>query len=80
MHILWFLLIGLFAGFLAGHIMRGRGFGLGGNLVIGVIGALIGGYLFQWLGLTYEGSLGTLLSAMVGAMVLLFAIGLFKKT
>jgi uncharacterized membrane protein YeaQ/YmgE (transglycosylase-associated protein family) len=79
MHILWFLLIGLFAGFLAGKIMRGRGFGLGGDLVIGVIGAYIGGYLFQWLGLNFHGSLGTLLSAMVGAMVLLFVIGLFKK-
>ena len=79
MHILWFLLIGLLAGYLACHIMRGRGFGLGGNLVIGVIGALVGGYLFRWLGISFHGTLGTLLMAMVGAMVLLFVIGLFKK-
>jgi len=79
MHILWFLLIGLLAGFLAGLIMRGRGFGLGGNLVIGVIGALIGGYLFRWIGIDVYGTLGTLLMAMVGAMVLLFIIGLFKR-
>jgi uncharacterized membrane protein YeaQ/YmgE (transglycosylase-associated protein family) len=79
MHILWFLLIGLVAGFLAGKIMRGRGFGLGGDLVIGVIGAFIGGYLFQWLKISFHGTLGSLLSAMVGAMVLVFVIGLFKK-
>jgi len=79
MHILWFLLIGLFAGFLAGKIMRGRGFGVGGDLVIGVIGAFIGGYLLQWLNISFHGTLGALLSAMVGAMVLVFVIGLFKK-
>jgi uncharacterized membrane protein YeaQ/YmgE (transglycosylase-associated protein family) len=46
MDIVWFLIIGLIAGWLAGQLMRGRGFGLIGNLIIGVLGAIIGGYLF----------------------------------
>jgi len=79
MDILWFLLIGLVAGWLAGMIMRGRGFGLGGNLAVGVIGAVLGGYLFRWLGVSFAGTLGTLLMAMAGAVILLFLIGLIRK-
>jgi uncharacterized membrane protein YeaQ/YmgE (transglycosylase-associated protein family) len=79
MHILWFVLIGLVAGWLAGLIIKGHGFGLGGNIVIGIIGALLGGYLFRWLHISVYGTVGTLLMAMVGAMVLLFVIGLFKR-
>ncbi len=46
-----FLVIGLLAGWLAGRIMRRKGFGLVGDLVIGVIGALLGGWLFNLLGI-----------------------------
>ncbi len=51
MDLLLFLLVGLVAGWLAGQIMKGKGFGLVGNLVIGVIGAFIGRYVFRLLGL-----------------------------
>ena len=47
-----FLVIGAVAGWIAGQIMRGGGFGLVGNIVVGVIGALIGGWLFGLLGIT----------------------------
>ena len=55
MDFLWFLLIGLAAGWLAGQLTKGGGFGLIGDLVVGVIGALLGGFLFGLLGLTAVG-------------------------
>jgi len=79
MDILLFLLIGLVAGWLAGKIMKGRGFGLVGNLIVGVIGALLGGFLFRILGMTTTSMLGSLLTAIVGAIVLLFIVGQLKK-
>ncbi len=71
MNIVWFLLIGLAAGWLAGRIMKGQGFGLGGNLVVGVVGALLGGSLFDFLGIAAGGPIGSLVTATVGAIVLL---------
>ena len=77
--LLWFLLIGLAAGWLAGRIMKGRGFGLVGNLIVGVIGALLGGFLFTLLGLHAYGLIGSLVTAVVGAIVLLYLVGVIKK-
>ncbi len=74
-----FLIIGVVAGFLAGKVMKGGGFGLLGDLVLGVIGAFVGGWLFGMLGILPVGLLGTLISATVGAIVLLFLIRLIKK-
>jgi uncharacterized membrane protein YeaQ/YmgE (transglycosylase-associated protein family) len=74
-----FLIIGVVAGFLAGKIMKGGGFGLLGDLVVGVIGAFLGGWLFGMLGLFPAGMLGTLVTATVGAVVLLWLIRLVKK-
>jgi uncharacterized membrane protein YeaQ/YmgE (transglycosylase-associated protein family) len=71
MDILWFLLIGIAAGWLAGQVMKGGGFGLVGDLIVGVIGALLGGFLFSVLGLTATGLLGSLITATVGAIVLI---------
>ncbi len=79
MSIIWFLIIGLVAGWLAGQIMEGRGFGFLGNLIVGVIGAILGGFLFGWLGLTVGGLIGSLVTALAGAIVLLFLIGLIRK-
>jgi len=76
---LWFILIGIAAGFLAGVVMKGRGFGILGNLVVGVIGALLGGFLLGLLGITTTGLIGNLISAFVGAVVLLFLISFIKK-
>jgi len=77
--LLYFLLIGLAAGWLAGKIMKGHSFGLLGNLVVGVIGAFLGGFLFQLLGLLTIGLIGNLISATVGAIVLLFILQKFGK-
>ena len=79
MNLIWFLIIGLIAGWLAGLIMKGKGFGLVGNLIVGVIGALLGGWLFDLLGIGAHGLIGSLVAALVGAIILLFLIGLVKK-
>ncbi|HER43684.1 MAG TPA: GlsB/YeaQ/YmgE family stress response membrane protein [Candidatus Eisenbacteria bacterium] len=79
MNILWFLIIGGVAGWLAGLIMKGRGFGILGNIIIGIIGGILGGWLFGVLGIGGDGLIGRLITALVGAVVLLFIIGLFKK-
>lgn len=76
MNLLYILLIGLVAGWLAGTILKGGGFGLIGDVVVGVIGALLGGFLFGLLGIYAGGLLGALLMATVGAIVLLLVIRL----
>ena len=78
MHIILFLLIGAGIGWLAGQIMRGKGFGLLGNMALGIIGAFVGGFLFRFLNISLGGTFGSLVTALVGAIVLLFVVGLFK--
>ncbi len=73
------ILIGLAAGWLAGKIVKGSSFGLFGNLVIGVAGAIIGGYIFEFLGISTPGTFGVFVSAIVGAIVLLYVIQALKK-
>ena len=80
MGFIWFLLIGLAAGWLAGQVMKGSSFGVVGDIVVGVIGALIGGFLFQRSGaFAGSGLLGSLIVATIGAIVLLFLLRLIKK-
>jgi len=78
MGLLWFVIIGAVAGWLAGQFMKGNGFGLLGDIIVGVIGAFIGGYLFRAVGVELGGGLvGSLIVAFVGALVLLFVVRLF---
>ena len=79
MNWLWFILIGLAAGFLAGAVVKGHGFGLLGNLIIGVLGALLGGFIFGLLGIATTSILGALICAFVGAVVLLLLLGLVGR-
>lgn len=74
-----FLLVGIAAGWLAGRVMKGGGFGLFGDMIVGVIGAFLGGWLFGLLGISAGGLLGLLVTAFVGAVVLLFLIRLVKR-
>jgi uncharacterized membrane protein YeaQ/YmgE (transglycosylase-associated protein family) len=74
-----FLVVGLVAGWLAGKIMKGRGFGLLGNLAVGVVGSFVGGLVFRLIGLAPTHIVGSLISAVVGAIVLLYLVGLLKK-
>ena len=74
-----FLAIGLVAGWLAGQIMKGKGFGLVGNLVVGVVGAILGGMVFGVVGLPATGTVGSLVTATVGAVVLLYLLSFVKR-
>lgn len=81
MEFVWFILIGLCAGWLAGQFMKGSGMGLVGDVVVGVIGALLGGFLFRQMGVSIGGGmLGQLVVATVGAIVLLVLLRLVVKT
>jgi uncharacterized membrane protein YeaQ/YmgE (transglycosylase-associated protein family) len=73
------LLIGAIAGWLAGTLVKGYGFGLIGNIAIGVIGAFIGAWLMPQLGFGMAGIVGQIVSATIGAIVLLLLIGLVRR-
>lgn len=73
------LIIGAIAGWLAGTLVKGYGFGLLGNIVIGVIGAFIGAWLMPMLGFGMAGLIGQIVSATIGAIILLFLIGLVRR-
>jgi|TARA_A200000113_G_scaffold146369_1_gene131690 uncharacterized membrane protein YeaQ/YmgE (transglycosylase-associated protein family) len=80
-NLLWTIIIGIVAGFLAGKVMKGKGFGLIFNLLVGVGGAILGGWIFGQLGISIgTGLISTLITAFIGAIVLLFIINLLKKT
>jgi uncharacterized membrane protein YeaQ/YmgE (transglycosylase-associated protein family) len=80
MNIIWFVLVGLIAGWLAGILMKGGGFGVLGDIVVGIIGALIGGLLFGSLGVFPGGGLlGAIIVATIGAVVLIFVLRLIKR-
>ncbi|MCB9844807.1 MAG: GlsB/YeaQ/YmgE family stress response membrane protein [Phycisphaeraceae bacterium] len=79
MQFLYFLLIGLAAGWLAGLVLKGRGFGLVGNLIVGVLGAVAGGFLFGLLGLQTSSMLGELVTATIGAIALIVVIAFAVK-
>ncbi|QNI71524.1 transglycosylase associated family protein [Cyanobium sp. NS01] len=80
MNVLWFLLVGVIAGWLAGVLVKGGGFGLIGDLVVGIIGALIGGLLFSGLsGAVGGGVLGSIVVATLGAMILLVVLRVIRR-
>ncbi|TWU31958.1 GlsB/YeaQ/YmgE family stress response membrane protein [Novipirellula artificiosorum] len=73
------LLIGAVAGFLAGKIVRGSGFGLVGDIIVGILGALVFGALFGSFNLLHSAILNEIAGGTIGAVILLFVIRLFKK-
>lgn len=79
MDFLWFLIVGGMAGWLAGMVMKGKGFGIFGNIIVGIIGGLIGGFVFGLLGISTGGLIGALITAFIGAVLLIYIIGLIKK-
>ncbi|MBN2011032.1 GlsB/YeaQ/YmgE family stress response membrane protein [candidate division KSB1 bacterium] len=78
-HLLVFLVVGILAGFIAGKIWKGKGFGLLGDLIIGVIGSFIGVWLFGLLNISSAGLLGLLIAAVVGALILLYLLRMVKR-
>ena len=74
------LIVGAIAGWLAGLIVRGAGFGLIGDIIVGIVGAFIAGWLLPRLGIVIGGGIiGSIINATIGAVILLFVIGLIKR-
>ncbi len=79
--LLWWLVVGLIAGFLASVVMRGGGYGIVGDIIAGLVGAFIGGWLFGLLGISVGGGLlGTIIVAFVGACILIAILRLFSRS
>ncbi len=79
MGIIGSIIIGCLAGFCAGKLMKGGGFGLVMNLVLGLFGGVVGGWLFSLLNISWGGTLGQLGTAIVGAVFILWVASLLKK-
>ena len=76
MYFLWYLLIGLAAGWIANLIVKGGGSGLFVNLIVGLIGGVLGGWLFSLLGWVPVGTLASLATAVIGSIILLWIAAL----
>jgi uncharacterized membrane protein YeaQ/YmgE (transglycosylase-associated protein family) len=80
MDFIWFIVVGLVAGWLAGLLVKGGGFGVIGDIVVGVLGALLGGFLFSSMGASLGGGLiGSIVVATIGAVILIFVVRLIKR-
>ena len=76
--LMMWLFVGAIAGWLAGKIKKGRGFGLFGDIIIGIVGSVVGGYMLGGF-LSSLGMLGSLITAVIGAVLLIFVVGLIAK-
>lgn len=79
MSFIWFIVIGALAGFIAGKIMRGGGFGILINLLLGIVGGVLGGWVFDLFGLGSKGLIGNLVTSVVGAVLILWIASFFTK-
>jgi uncharacterized membrane protein YeaQ/YmgE (transglycosylase-associated protein family) len=78
--VLWWLIVGLIAGFLASLVMRGGGYGIVGDIVVGLVGAFIGGFLASLVGLGSSGLIGTIIIAFIGACILIAILRLVSRS
>ena len=80
MDLLTWLIVGLIAGVLASFVMGG-GFGIVGDIIVGIVGAFLGGWIFRTLGVgtPFGGLAGTIFVAFIGAVVLLFLLRLIRR-
>ena len=80
MFILWWLVVGLIAGWITGNLMKGSGFGAIMDIVIGIIGAIVGGFIMRAFGFAGQGGMiYTIIVAVIGAVILTWIIHLIKK-
>ncbi|MFT4173544.1 MAG: GlsB/YeaQ/YmgE family stress response membrane protein [Rhodocyclaceae bacterium] len=79
MDFVWFVVVGLVAGWLAGVLVKGSGWGILGDVCVGVAGALIGGLLFKLLRIGMGGFIGNIIVATIGAVILIFILRMFKR-
>jgi len=79
MWLVWTIVIGILAGYIAGLIMKGRGMGVWVDLLVGIVGSVLGGWLFAIVGLAAYGLIARLIMAVVGAVVLLWLVRALKR-
>lgn len=78
-YLVWVILIGILAGWIAGQLWKGSGFGVLGDLIVGVIGSLLGSFIFGLIGIGAYGLIGRLVISVLGTLILLWLIRLIKK-
>jgi uncharacterized membrane protein YeaQ/YmgE (transglycosylase-associated protein family) len=76
---LTFLILGALAGWISGLVAKGRGFGIAGNMVVGIVGAFLGGFLFGLLGISAHSFIGQLIFAVLGALLFLWLLRFIRK-
>ncbi len=79
MAFIWYILIGILAGYLAGKIMRGGGYELVLNLILGICGGVFGGWVFSLFGLGTTSIIGNLITSVIGAVLILWIASLLWK-
>ena len=78
-NLIWWVVVGLIAGWAAGKIMKGGGYGAVMDIVLGMVGAVVGGWLMSLLGVHAGGLIGTIIVAIIGAVILIWITRLLKK-
>jgi len=76
---LTFLLIGGLAGWITGLITKGRGFGLAGNIIVGIVGAFLGGFCLGLVGISAHNVVGQLIFAILGSVLFVWLLGFIRK-
>jgi uncharacterized membrane protein YeaQ/YmgE (transglycosylase-associated protein family) len=77
--LIWWAIVGLIAGWAAGQLMKGGGYGVVMDIVLGIIGAVVGGWLMGILGIHAGGFIGTIIVAIIGAVFLIWITRMLKK-
>jgi len=77
--LIWWVVVGLIAGWAAGKIMKGGGYGAVMDIVLGIVGAVVGGWLMGVFGIHAGGLIGTIIVAIIGAVILIWITRLIKK-
>lgn len=75
---IWFLIIGAVAGWAAGKVTRGHGFGIWVDMIVGIIGAYVGGFAISLLGFSAYGTIGQLITSIIGAVIFLAVVRMFS--
>jgi len=77
--LIWWIVVGLIAGWAAGKIMKGGGYGMGMDIVLGIVGGIVGGVLLGLLGIHAQGLVGSIIVAIVGSVFLIWLSRRIKK-
>jgi uncharacterized membrane protein YeaQ/YmgE (transglycosylase-associated protein family) len=77
--LLWWIIIGLIAGWLAGQVMKGGGYGVLADIVLGILGAILGGWIFSKMGMGATSTIGAIIVAFIGAVILVGLTRLVKR-